>query len=121
MPIAVNVVPGDEASGRIPDPTVTTEVAFQEAQHARRNAAEALRRGDTDAAARMLGDAGDALYAALPTAPAMLAGDVSAEAAELKELADRAGWDDSNRVAKANYSSWHAATRRRGRPRPPKE
>jgi Ca-activated chloride channel family protein len=121
VPIAVNVVPGDEASGRIPDPTVTTEVAFQQAQNARRDAAEALRRGDTESASRMLGDAGAALYAALPMAPPMLAGDISAEVAELNELADRASWDDSNRVAKANYSSWHASTRRRGRPRPPKE
>ncbi len=121
LPISVNVVPGDEAAGRIPNPTVTTEVAFQEAQRARRNAIDALRRGDTAAAARMLGAAGAVLSAALPTVPAMLAGDICAEVAELNELADRASWDDSNRVAKANYSSWHASTRKRGRPRPPKD
>ena len=30
-PVAVNVVPGDEAHGRVPNPTVRTELAFQQA------------------------------------------------------------------------------------------
>ncbi len=46
IPVSVNVVPGDEAAGRVPNPTVRTELAFQEAQRAKRDAAEALRRGD---------------------------------------------------------------------------
>ena len=32
LPISVNVVPGDEAAGRVPHPSVRSEVLFQEAQ-----------------------------------------------------------------------------------------
>ena len=52
VPLHVNVVPGDEAAGRIPDPKVRTELLFQRAQEAKREAAEALSRGD-DGAARV--------------------------------------------------------------------
>ncbi|HSD80171.1 MAG TPA: VWA domain-containing protein, partial [Solirubrobacteraceae bacterium] len=41
LPISVNVVPGDRAAGRIPDPTVRTELLFQQAQDAKRRAADA--------------------------------------------------------------------------------
>ena len=116
VPVAVNVVPGDQAAGRIPNPTVTTEVAFQQAQDAKRKASDALRQGDTDTATALLRDAGASLLVAQQAAPAGLAEDLSVEAAELDELADRAQWDDSNRTSKAAYSSWHSQTRRRGRP-----
>jgi Ca-activated chloride channel family protein len=36
----VNVVPGDEAAQRIPDPTVHSEVLFQEAKAAKKEASE---------------------------------------------------------------------------------
>lgn len=38
IPVHVNVVTGDQAAGRIPDATVRTEVAFQTAQRAKREA-----------------------------------------------------------------------------------
>ncbi len=117
VPIAVNVVPGDEAAGRIPNPSVQTEVAFQQAQQAKRDADAALRRGDATGAARLLADAGMALTDALACAPPDQAAELSAEAGALADLAERARWDDPNRVSKANYASWHSATRRRGRPR----
>ena len=34
VPLHVNLVPGDEAAGRIPDPTVRSELTFQQAQDA---------------------------------------------------------------------------------------
>src|SRR3712207_7950376 len=43
---SVNVVPGDEVAGRVPNPVVRTEVAFQQAQRAKRLASEALLDGD---------------------------------------------------------------------------
>ncbi|MHB1213185.1 MAG: hypothetical protein ACYC0W_13165, partial [Candidatus Nanopelagicales bacterium] len=53
-PRAVNVVPGDEASGRVPDPTVTTARLLLEAANAKKQAAEELRHGDVDGAVAML-------------------------------------------------------------------
>jgi Ca-activated chloride channel homolog len=52
MPLHVNVVPGDEAARRIPNPTVRTEFAFQQAQRAKREASSALSAGDTATAGR---------------------------------------------------------------------
>ncbi|MDO8306847.1 MAG: VWA domain-containing protein [Actinomycetota bacterium] len=53
-PMAVNVVPGDEASGRVPDPTVTTARLLLEAANAKKQAADELRHGDVDGAVAML-------------------------------------------------------------------
>jgi Ca-activated chloride channel homolog len=50
VPLHVNVVPGDQAAGRIPDPQVRTELLFQRAQEAKRAAADAIERGDHEAA-----------------------------------------------------------------------
>ena len=54
LPMTVNVVPGDEAAGRVADPVVRTEVLFQEAQDDKKLASEALERGDRDDARRHL-------------------------------------------------------------------
>src|SRR4051794_12465210 len=54
VPLHVNVVPGDQAAGFIPDPVVRTELAFQEAQRAKRDAPTALSAGDSRSARRSL-------------------------------------------------------------------
>ncbi|MBI5105007.1 MAG: VWA domain-containing protein [Solirubrobacterales bacterium] len=64
LPIAVNVVPGDQAAGRIPNPKVREEALFQQTQEAKRRAAEALRRGDHDEAIEVFRAASAALAAA---------------------------------------------------------
>src|SRR5215211_2599008 len=46
IPLHVNVVPGDAAAGRVPDAMVRSELAFQQAQRAKRDAADAMRTGD---------------------------------------------------------------------------
>ena len=61
LPISVNVVPGDQAAGRIADPRVRTELLFQQAQDAKRRAADAIARGDHREAMAVLGEAGDRL------------------------------------------------------------
>src|SRR5690606_14229570 len=48
LPVPVNVVPGSEAAGRVADPAVSTEKAYQRAQEAKHTASEALRRGDRE-------------------------------------------------------------------------
>src|SRR3954451_3067487 len=54
VPLHVNVVPGDQAAGRIPNPVVRTEMAFQRAQRAKREASSALSVGDARAAGSAL-------------------------------------------------------------------
>ena len=46
LPLHVNVVPGDEAAGRVRDAKVQSELLFQQAQDAKRRAADALNQGD---------------------------------------------------------------------------
>ena len=60
-PLAVNVVPGDEAAGRIPDPTVTTARLLAETTQAKRDAAESLTTGKSDEAVKRLEDQGEIL------------------------------------------------------------
>ncbi|MFD6098867.1 VWA domain-containing protein [Nocardiopsis flavescens] len=127
LPVSVNVVPGDEASGRVPRPEVRTEEALQRAQTAKKRASEALRRGDRAEAARLLDEAGQGLedlgdagapgapgvpgaaYGAPPPAPA------ASQAAELRGMARMAREDDLSRAAKTTYASQSGYTRRRGR------
>ena len=78
-PMAVNVVPGEEASGRVPDPTVTTARLLAEATRAKKEATEALGHGDSDTAARLMAVQSDLLGAAIPCIP-----DSAADAVELR-------------------------------------
>jgi Ca-activated chloride channel family protein len=64
-PMAVNVVPGDEASGRVPDPTVTTARLLAETTRAKKQATEALSHGDSDTAARLMNEQSGILGAAM--------------------------------------------------------
>ena len=113
IPVNVNVVPGDEAAGRVANPVVSTELAFQEAQRAKKLATDALRAGRVDAASALYASAGDAL-AACPAAPEM-ADELREEAALMHELAERSRHDVSARVAKLSEADRHMKSRRRGR------
>jgi hypothetical protein len=53
-PMTVNVVPGDRAAGRTPNPTVTTARLLAEATKVKKEASEALRRGDSASAERLM-------------------------------------------------------------------
>ncbi|MFI0432306.1 MAG: VWA domain-containing protein [Candidatus Nanopelagicales bacterium] len=50
VPVSINVVPGDVAAGRVPEPEVTRETLLIEAQESKRAAEHALRQGDYEAA-----------------------------------------------------------------------
>ena len=138
MPVSVNVVPGDEAAGRVPRPEVRVEEALQKAQTAKKQASEALRRGDRDEAARLLEQAGrdlDDVNASapgdegtdLPEAVRKAARAASAQAGELRDMAHRARGDDISRIAKMTYASQSGYSRQRGRyeqsqlPTPPED
>jgi Ca-activated chloride channel family protein len=112
-------VPGDDAAGRVPNATVRTELAFQAAQRSKREAADALRRGNIEAASAAYDDAGRTLRAfACEAAPAM-ASEITAEADLLLDLSERARFEDSNRMAKFTEADGNAAIGpyRRHRPR----
>jgi Ca-activated chloride channel family protein len=104
LPISVNVVPGDEAAGRVQNPKVRTELLFQQAQEAKRRAADAIGRGDERAAMQMLSDAGD-----------RLAGVDDAERGVLLDLASEISAGSAARAAKRSRMEHHHHSRKRGR------
>jgi Ca-activated chloride channel family protein len=114
IPVSVNVVPGDEAAGRIANPGVTTELAFQRAQRAKREATDALRDGDVRKASALYRGASEDLQMAEPTVPSEAAPELAAEASLLQELADRADYDAMS-VRKTARADYHMKARKRGR------
>ena len=69
LPVHVNVVPGDQAAGRIADPVVRAEALYQRAQHAKRRSGELLGEGRTHEAIRLLGTSSSALRAQASVLP----------------------------------------------------
>lgn len=112
VPVSVNVVPGDQAAGRVPDPVVRAERLFHDAQEAKRRASDALLRGDVSAAETILSLAGDALEEGLAWAPD--ADEFLAEMEKLRRHA-REARHDAARISKQARSEWHTRTRKRGR------
>jgi Ca-activated chloride channel family protein len=53
-PVVVNVVPGDEAAGRLPNPIVTSARLLAETTKAKREATQALSQGDVDRAVGLM-------------------------------------------------------------------
>lgn len=117
LPLHVNVVPGDAAAGRIPDPTVSSELAYQEAQRAKQEAADELRSGDIRGAAQRYDSAADHVDAMLAVAPSEMTGELEQESQLLRELSVRAAEDDASRVAKFTEMDRHYKERKRGRRR----
>jgi Ca-activated chloride channel homolog len=116
LPVNVNVVPGDQAAGRVRDPEVETELAFQRAQRSKREATDALRDGDLGQAEALYKRAATDLRGASSRAgvPESAAAELGAEAAFLEDLAARAESDalSARKLARADY---HMKARKRGR------
>lgn len=115
VPLHVNVVPGDQLAGRLPNPVVRTERVFQSAQKAKRDAADALRRGDAPAAAARFRAASDALASFAPSAAPAMAGELRGEAELLADMADDVAMGVDAAVAKRALADRHRKERRRGR------
>lgn len=109
--VHVNVLPGDQAAGRIPDPVVREQLLLQQTQRAKKEAADRLRAGDAEGARGTLAGA----YDAIASAPA-----TTRIAEELRDLgAIRADMDvDALRAAKRAYAEYHQRSRKPGRDRP---
>jgi Ca-activated chloride channel homolog len=112
LPLAVNVVPGDQAAGRVRDPKVQTELLFQQAQDAKRRAADALSEGDAATAVAAYAAAGSAIAAC---APAASSPELHEEAMILAELADRTTAGDAAWAAKRSRAEHARKARQRGR------
>ncbi|MEX2193900.1 MAG: VWA domain-containing protein [Thermoleophilaceae bacterium] len=113
-PVHVNVVPGDEAAGRIPDPVVRSEAAFQRAQQAKRRATDALRTDGPERAAELYEEAGARLDLDSANAPAELRAELAEEAATLRRLAAESKLDAS-RAMKMSEADFDLKSRKRGR------
>lgn len=118
VPLLVNVVPGDQAAGRIPDPVVRTELAFQQAQRAKRDASTALSVGNARSATRSLRRARTVLQEASAAAPADLAAELHKELTVVDQLEMEATSGDLARAAKASSADASFKSRTRGRSRP---
>ncbi len=106
LEVHVNVVPGDAAAGRVPEPTVHHEALLQTTQAAKRRAAHLLRRGEVHEAVDTLQNAA----AQLDSVPE-LADEVQVLGAMAKQA--RAGHLD--RTAKTAVADSSRKSRYRGR------
>ena len=115
LPIHVNVVPGDQAAGRLRDPEIRSEALFQQAQKSKRRASRLLSEGRVAEASCLLRqtslDLGD-----VDGLPAPYAAELSREARVLDSLAEE-GEFDSSRAAKVSSYSASVGSRTRGRQR----
>lgn len=115
LPITVNVVPGDEAAGRVAHPVVHSEILFQEAQDAKRQASEAFERGDRDGGKRLLGETMAGLRHSLDVAPMALWPEINAEIDEVGRMEAMSDQQDAAFMSKTARSSYHQQNRQRGR------
>jgi Ca-activated chloride channel family protein len=119
MPVNVNVVPGDVAAGRIPDPIVRAERLILEAQTAKSLAVEELRDGKIkEASSRLRGTAATLRREAslIPVTDERSAESMSiiqAEAAEIETLANNAEEQDIFYSSKRMTESYSRKTRSR--------
>ncbi len=118
VPLHVNVVPGDEAAGRVPDPVVRSELAFQKAQSAKRQASEALRDGDVAGAVSAWQQASDVIADAMACAPLEQRSELEDELQTLDELRTEASYGDASRASKRNRMDSTLKSRQRGRRQP---
>ncbi len=114
VPVHVNVVPGDRAAGRIPDPKVRSEALFQRTQRDKREAGRLLSEGRTDEASKLLWSTGPQLRTDAAFLPASMADDLLDEADLMDSLADEAGIDHA-RAAKVMSYDTTTKSRFRGR------
>ena len=118
LPLMVNIVPGDEAAGRIPDPVVHSEKLFQTAQESKRQASEAFERHDFEAGQRLMSEAKARLLASLDAAPETLKPSIRSEIDDvslLEERSTRMGPTGSSPLSKISRESYHLQSRKRGR------
>lgn len=121
VPVSVDVVPADVASGRVPNPVVEQEKLLQQTQVDKRRAEVALREGDELIAREALSEATDRLLSA---PPGVATDELAAEVAWLEDTRDALRRRDAAYTAKRLSSDrWRKsrgyATRPQGGEVPP--
>jgi Ca-activated chloride channel family protein len=114
VPVHVNVLPGDQAAGRIPDPTVRSELAYLHTQRAKRAAAEHMSGGNAAAALGELARARDLASGELQAAPAMMRMELHDDIATIDLLAAEVAHGRMTRAAKVASADTTLKSRRRG-------
>jgi Ca-activated chloride channel homolog len=112
-PVTVNVVPGDVAAGRVPDPVVTVERLLQQAQQNKRDAISALRQGQTQSAYDLLTGAMHHLAAAIGALSSDGQAALDEELAELRRLSTLTHEGNTERSVKSSYASMSSRSRSR--------
>jgi Ca-activated chloride channel family protein len=115
VPVHVNVVPGDQAAGRVPDPVVRTELIYLRAQQAKRRASNLLNSGDSAGALDEIRQAQKEITEAQAGAPEALAADLAEEVATLDYLARETRSGSASRAGKYLSASSQARLQKRGR------
>jgi Ca-activated chloride channel family protein len=119
IPLHVNVVPGDQAAGRVPDPTVRSELVYLRAQQAKRRASNHLSTGDAQSALKEIRTAQEEISSAIDAAPPGIAADLADEVQALRYLADETERGSVARAARYSSADAHYKSSKHGRPRPP--
>jgi Ca-activated chloride channel homolog len=119
VPLHVNVVPGDQAAGRVADPAVRTELIYLRAQQAKRRASTHLSAGDTEAALKEIRAAQESVTRAMADAPPDLVADLAEEVESLSYLANETQSGLIARAAKFSSSDSYTKSSKRGRMAPP--
>ena len=114
MPILVNVVPGDQAAGRVPDPKVRSEALFQQTQRTKKAAGEMLSQGRSDEASATLTGWSASLRDQSAVLPSAFSAELYGEADLMDALADESRFDVGRAAKAASYDS-SAKSRTRGR------
>jgi Ca-activated chloride channel family protein len=113
LPVSINVVPGDEARGRVPDARVSVARLIAEADEVKRHVSERLRAGDATTARTVLTETIGRVRAARPLAgdDATLGARIEATVDDLVEL-ERSTHERSNEWAsKLAMESWNQTAR----------
>ena len=122
LPVSVNVVPGDQAAGRIPDPVVQVEQLLADVDDAKRTAAKALREHDVDSARTSLGTAITTVSSKreeLRDAPGGLTERLDEAAEELLGLADDLKHQTVEYTSKSMTDTFGSNMRKRPKPKAP--
>lgn len=114
LPVEVNVVPGDQAAGRLRDPQVHSEALFQQSQQAKRRSSKLLSEGHVQEASALLHQTSLDLDAWAGSMPDQYGAELTREAQLMSALADEAEVD-SARAAKVSSTSATMSSRNRGR------
>lgn len=118
LPVSINVVPGDEARGRVPDPRVSVERLIAEVDDVKRTVATSLRVGDVDAAKRDLTSTiertrtvRDRLDGESGPHTEMLRTRLDGVLEDLSELESTASHESFERSSKLAMESWNQTSR----------